>query len=142
MGQGRKHKSKPGKAHEKARTEESQAARAGEADEPSTSQGPVHPFPDEASGDEDTASTRGSKTFTDAQDKQIAAFFGKHRCFYDKTHPDYKNRKKRDALLKQFAQSMFASGKCVLSFENILHTIVFLLLMKRVMKLQLWNEKE
>ena len=49
------------------------------------------------------------------------------------THPDYKNKKKRNILIKQFAQSMFASGKCVLSFKYNLETIVFLLVMLRVM---------
>ena len=57
-----------------------------------------------------------SKPFTNEQDKQIAAFFGQHPCFYDMSHPDYKAKKKRNALIHQFAQSMFTSGKCVLSF--------------------------
>ena len=134
MGQGKKQKGKSGKARETSRREEPDTARAGEADEPSTSQEPEDPFDEGNSGDEDTSTPQLSKPFTDRQDKQIAAFFGQHPCFYDKTHPDYKNKKKRDALIKQFAQSMFMSGKCVLSFKYILHTIVFLLVMKRVMK--------
>ena len=133
MGQGKKHKGKSGKPRETSRREEPDTARAAEADEPSTSQEHEDSF-HEGSGDEDTATPQLSKPFTDRQDKKIAAFFDQHPCFYDKTHPDYKNKKKRDALIKQFAQSMFASGKCVLSFKYILHTIVFLLVMKRVMK--------
>ena len=31
---------------------------------------------------------------------QIAAFYAQHPMFYDKTHPDYKNKKKRDFLTK------------------------------------------
>ena len=136
MVQGKKHKGKSSRARETSMREEPNTARAGEADELSTSQEPEDPFPDEGnnSGDEDTATRQLSKPFTDRQDKQVAAFFGQYPCFYDKTHPDYKNKKKRDALIKQFAQFMFASGKCVFSFKYILHTVVFLLVMKRVMK--------
>ena len=52
MRQGKKHKAKikSGKPRETARREEPETARAGEADEPSTSQ-----EPGEDSGDEDTA---------------------------------------------------------------------------------------
>ena len=128
MGQGKKHKSKSGKPRETARREEPETARAGEADEPSTSQ-----EPGEDSGDEGTTTLKLSKPFTNRQDKQIAAFFGQHPCFYDMSHPDYKNKKKRNILIKQFAQSMFASGKCVLSFKYNLAPIVFLLVMLRVM---------
>ena len=120
MGQGKKHKSKSGKPRETARREEPETARAGEGDEPSTSQ-----EPGENSGDEDTATPKLSKPFTTRQDKQIAAFFGQYPCFYDMSHPDYKNKKKRNILIKQFAQSMFASGKCVLSFKYNLAPIVF-----------------
>ena len=108
--------------------------RAGEADEPSTSQEFEDKFDAGFSGDEDTSTLQLSKPFTDQQDKQIAAFFAEHPMFYDKTNPDYKNHKKRDFLTKQFAQSMFTSGKCVLSFKYILHRILFSLVMKRVMK--------
>ena len=128
MGQGKKQKSKSGKAHETTRREEPETARAGEADEPSTSQ-----EPGEDSGDEDTATLKLSKSFTNRQDKQIADFFGQHLCFYDMSHPDYKNKKKRNILIKQFAQSMFVSGKCVLSFKYNLEMMVFLLVMLRVM---------
>ena len=137
MVQGKKQKGKSSsRARETSMTEEPNTARAGEADEPSRSQDRRDPIPVEGnySGDEEISYQKLSKPFTDRQDKQIAAFFGEHPCFYDKTHPDYKNEKKRDALIKQFAQSMFASGKCVFSFKYILHTIVFLLVMKRVMK--------
>ena len=124
MRQGKKYKAKSGKPRETARREEPETARAGEADEPSTSQ-----EPGEDSGDEDTARPKLSKPFTNQQDKQIAAFFGQHPCFYDMSHPDYKNKKKRNILIKQFAQSMFTSGKCVLSFKFNLAPIVFLLVM-------------
>ena len=76
MGQGKKHKSKSGKPRETARREEPETARAGEADEPSTSQ-----EPGEDSGDEDTATPKLSKPFINRQDKQIAAFFSQHPCF-------------------------------------------------------------
>ena len=51
MGQGKKKKSKSGKARETARREEPETARAGEADEPSTSQ---EPGEEVNSGDEDS----------------------------------------------------------------------------------------
>ena len=125
MGQGKKQKSKSGKARETARREEPEKARAGEGDEPSTSQEPGEdPFSQVNSGDEDTATPKLSKPFTNRKDKQIAAFFGQRPCFYDMSHPDYKNKKKRNILIKQFAQSMFMSGKCVLSFKYNLEMIV------------------
>ena len=49
------------------------------------------------------------------------------RVFTTCPHPDYKNKKKRNVLIKQFAQSMFMSGKCVLSFNFNFAPIVFLL---------------
>ena len=122
MRQGKKHKAKSRKPRETARREEPETARAGEADEPSTSQ-----EPGQDSGDEDTACPKLSKPFTNQQDKQIAAFFGQHQCFYDMSHPDYRNKKKRKVLIQQFAQSMFMSGKCVLSFNFNFALIAFLL---------------
>ena len=134
MGQPKRTKDKNAKARETSRQEEGDTARAGEADEPSTSQEHEDPVDAGVSGDDDTSTKQLNKPFTDQQDKQIAAFFAKHPMFYDRTHPDYKNKKKRDFLTKQFAQSMFTSGKCVLSFKYIFHRILFLLVMKRVMK--------
>ena len=116
-----KQKAKSRKTRETARREEPETARAGEGDEPSTSQ-----ERGEDSGNEDTARPKLSKPFTNEQDKQIAAFFGQHPSFYDMSHPDYKN-KKRNVLIQQFAQSMFTSGKCVLSFNLNFALIVFLL---------------
>ena len=116
MGQPKRTKGKNAKARETSRREEGDTARAGEADEPSTSQEHEDPVDAGVSGDDDTSTQQLNKPFTDQQDKQIAAFFAKHPMFYDRTHPDYKNyKKKRDFLTKQFAQSMFTSGKCVLS---------------------------
>ena len=115
MVKGNKQKGKSSsKAREASPTEETNTARAGEGDEPSTSQDRRDPITVGAvgGGDEEISYQKLSKPFTDAQDRQIAVFFGRHPCFY-KTHPDYKNKKKRDALIKEFAQSMFASGKCV-----------------------------
>ena len=122
MGQGKKQKGKSGKSREAARREEPETARAGEGDEPSPSQ-----VPGQHSGDEDTARPKLSKPFTNEQDRQIAAFFGQHPCFYDMSHPDYKNKKKRTILIQQFAQSMFTSGKCVLAFNFNFALIAFLL---------------
>ena len=122
MRPGKKQKAKSGKTRETARREEPETARAGEGDEPSTSQ-----ERGEDSGDEDTGRPKLSKPVTNEQDKQIAAFFGQHPCFYDMSHPDYKNKKKRKVLTQQFAQSIFTSGKCVLSFHLNFALIVFLL---------------
>ena len=120
MRPGKKQKAKSGKTRETARREEPETARAGGRDEPSASQ------EREDIGDEDSGRPKLSKPFTNEQDKQIAAFFGQHPCFYDMSHPDYKNKKKRNALIQQFAQSMFTSGKCVLSFNFNVALIVFL----------------
>ena len=120
MRPGKKQKAKSGKTRETARREEPETARAGGGDEPSTSQ------EREDSGDEDTGRLELSKPFTNEQDKQIAAFFGQHPCFYDMSDPDYQNKKKRNALIQQFAQSVFTSGKCVLSFICNVALIVFL----------------
>ena len=123
MGQPKRTKGKNAKVCETSRREEGDTARAGEADEPSTSQEHEDPVNAGVSGDDDTSTQQLNKPFTDQQDKQIAAFFAKHPMFYDRTHPDYKNKKKRDFLTKQFAQSMFTSGKCVLSFKSSAWTI-------------------
>ena len=118
MPTGKKQKAKSGKTRE-TRTEEPATARAGVAG-PSTSQERAD------SADEDTGRPELSKSFTNEQDKQIAAFFGHHPCFYDMSHPDYTNKNKRRGLVLQFAQSMFTSGKCVLSFIFNVEPIVFL----------------
>ena len=130
---GKKTKGKITKPREPSRREQGDTARAGAGDEPSTSQQHEDPFDAGLSGD-DTSISLLSKPFTDRQDKQIAAFFAEHPMFYDKTNRDYKNQKKREFVLKQFAQSMFTSGKCVFSFNYFLHGILLLLVMKRVMK--------
>ena len=70
MGQGKKQKSKSGKARETASREEPETERAGKADEPSTSQEPGEdPFSHANSGDEDTATPKLSKPFTNRQCK-------------------------------------------------------------------------
>ena len=122
MRQGKKHKAKSGKSREAAGREEPETARAGGGDEPSPSQ-----VPRQDSGDEETARPQLSQPFTNEQDRQIAAFFSQHPCFYDMSHPDYKNKEKRTILVKQFAQSMFTSGKCVLAFNFNFALIPFLL---------------
>ena len=112
------------KTSDTQRTEEGATTRAGEADEPSTSQ--VEDAPVEMSGDDDGSTQQLSKPFTDQQDEQIAAFYGRYPMFYDMAHPDYKNKKHRDFVTKQFAQSLFPSGKCFLSFKYIFHRRVSL----------------
>ena len=106
-------------------TEGGATARTDEADEPSTSQREDAPV--EMSGDDDGSTQQLlNKPFTDQQDAQIAAFYGRNPMFYDMAHPDYKNKKRRDFLTKQFAQSLFPSGKCFLSFKYIFHRRVSL----------------
>ena len=118
MPPGKKQKPKSGKPRE-TRREEPATASAGGAG-PSTSQEHAD------SDDEDTGRPELSKPFTNEQDKQIAAFFGQHPCFYDMSHKDYKNKNKRRGLVLQFAQTMFTSGKCVLSFIFNVEPVVFL----------------
>ena len=119
-------KKKTNKPRGTSKKDDHDTARAGAADESSTSQAPQDPVR-EGSGDEDTVASLLSQPFTDQQDKAIAEFFSQHPCFYDMSHADYKNKRKRDGLLLEFAQSMFASGKCILSLKYIFHTVVFLL---------------
>ena len=117
MVKGNKQK-KSSKGREASPAWDTTTARAGDVDEPSTSQDPPDQLPLGAvgGGDEEISYQKLAKPFTDAQDRQIAVFFGQHPCFYDKTDQDYKNKKRREALIKQFAQTMFASGKCVCFF--------------------------
>ena len=130
MGPHKRTKDKNAKACETSRREEGDTARSGEADEPSTSQEHEDPVNAGVSGDDDTSTQQLNKPFTDQQDKLIAAFFAKHPMFYNRTHLDYKNKKKRDFFTKDFAQSMFTSDKCVVSFKYIFHRILFLIVMK------------
>ena len=80
-------------------TEEGTTARTDEANEPSTSQRVDAPV--EMSGDDDGSTQQLlNKPFTDQQDEQIAAFYGRNPMFHDMAHPDYKNKKLRDFLTK------------------------------------------
>ena len=72
-------------------------------------------------GDDDGSMQQLTSPFTTQQDEQIAAFFEEHKLFYDMAHGDYENKKKRDHLVLQFAQSLFPSGKCILSLQYIFH---------------------
>ena len=108
MPPGKKQKHKSGKPRE-TRREEPATGSAGVA-------GPSGIQEHADSGDENTVRPELSKPFTNEQDKQIAAFFSNHPCFYDMSHKDYKNKNKRRGLVLQFTESMFTSGKCVLSF--------------------------
>ena len=114
------------KTRETPRTEEGATAMAGEAEEPSTSQVQDVPVDAGVSGDDDGSTQQLSNPFTAQQDEQIAAFYRRYPMFYDMSHPDYKNKKKRDFVTKQFAQSLFPSGKCFLSFKYIFHRRVSL----------------
>ena len=106
-------------------TEGDATARTDEADELSTSQRENAPV--EMSGDDDGSTQQLlNKPFTDQQDEQIAAFYGRNPMFYDMAHTDYNNKKRRDFLTKQFTQSLFPSGKCFLSFKYIFHRKVSL----------------
>ena len=71
MGQPKRNKGKNAKARETSRREEGDTARAGEADEPSTSHERDDPVEAGVSGDDDTSTQQLSKPFTDPQDKQI-----------------------------------------------------------------------
>ena len=56
----------------------------------------------------------------DMQDK-IVEWYREHPMFYDKTHVDYKNRDKKDKLLKNFAKSLGMISK----YNLILIVVVF-----------------
>ena len=89
-----------------------QSATAGdEEEEASTSQRDELVEGDAAvTGDDDGSTQPLTSPFTAQQDEQFAAFFKKHKLFYDMGHGDYKNKKKRDHLVLRFAQSLFPSG--------------------------------
>ena len=82
------------KTRETPRTEEDVTARAGEAEESSTSQVQDVPVDAGVSGDDDGVTQQLSNPFTAQQDKQIAAFYGRYPMFYNMGHPDYKNKKR------------------------------------------------
>ena len=91
MPTGKKNKTKSGQTRV-TRREEEQTARAGGGEEPSTSR------EREDNGDEDTGRPELSKPFTNEQDKQIAAFFGQHPCFYDMSHPGLQKQEEEKGL--------------------------------------------
>ena len=70
-----------------------------------------------ASGDDDGSAQQLTIPFT-AQDKQTAAFFGKHQMFY-MAHPDYKNKRRSELLVLQLAQSLFPSGQYFFCHSSI-----------------------
>ena len=108
------------KTHTSPRKEQSTTA-GDEEEEQSTSQRDQLAEGDApVTGDDDGSMQQLTSPFTAQQDEQIAAFFEEHKLFYDMTHGDYKN-KKRDHLVLQFAQSLFPSGKCILSLQYIFH---------------------
>ena len=110
------------------RKEQSATARAGEEEEATISQREgLAQGNAGANGDDDGSAQQLTSQFTSQQDEQIAAFFGKHQLFYDMAHCDYKNKRKRELLVLQFAQSLFPSGKCfILSFQYIFYKRVSL----------------
>lgn len=69
------------------------------------------------SEEEDTvfpSSQQISSKVTEAQDELIASFFEDHPAFYDLTKPEYKNRVKKNALLKEAADEMRLTREFVL----------------------------
>ena len=54
-----------------------------------------------------------SEPFTDEQEEQITSFFEEHKFYYDMADSDYKNKRKRENLLLEFARTMFTHGKCI-----------------------------
>ena len=60
---------------------------------------------DEDDDDDDGSSTASATSgqYPLAIEQKIATFFEGHRLFWDMTDPDYKDRKRRNALLKEFA---------------------------------------
>ena len=104
------------------RKEQSATARAGDEEEEATTSQIEDLAQGDAgvSGDDDGSAQQFTMPFTAQQDKQISAFFGKHELFYNMAHCDYKNKRKRELLVLQFAQLLFPSGKCFfLSFQYI-----------------------
>ena len=120
---------KSGKAQGGSPVGETTLARAGDDDELSTSRRhedvPLEAGPGAVGGADEISYQKLSKPFTDAQDREIADFIGKHPCFYDSGHKDHRNKNGREALLRQLAHTMFASGKCVfLALKSSVHTVV------------------
>ena len=66
----------------------------------------------DAAGDGEKTEKQVGTVWTPKQDEQIAAFFKDNTLFYDMANSEYKNKKKRENLLLDLAQTMFQSGKC------------------------------
>ena len=66
-----------------------------------------------ASAEEQGTVQQQSGAFTTEQDDLIAKFFEENPFYYDRQQVDYKDKKKRDAKLYTFAESLgFTTGKC------------------------------
>ena len=63
------------------RREESTTVRAGEEEQPSTSQAEDAPVDAGVSGDDDGSTQQLSNPFTAQQDEQIAVFYGRYPMF-------------------------------------------------------------
>ena len=68
-------------------------------------------------------SEKAAHVWTPEEDEQIASFFEENSLFYDMTNSEYKNKKKRENLLLEFARTMFNSGK--FHFISVLSSSVF-----------------
>ena len=69
-----------------------------------------------AESDTESTTQQLDAPFTEQQDDLIAQFFEDHKYYYDMTEPDYKNKRKREHMLVDFARTLgFTTGKCISS---------------------------
>ena len=59
---------------------------------------------------------QSSGWFTEAQDEKIASYFEDLPAFYDMTNADYKNKVKKNALLKEFADKVGLDREYIYKF--------------------------
>ena len=121
----RKQQSATGGAEEEEQSQEQSEEQSQQRDESAEGDGGV------AAGDgEKTEKQIVGTLWIAEQDEQIAAFFKEHTLFYDMSHAEYKNKKKQEHLLLEFARTMFPSDKCNFSLKVIFVTIFVMNLLR------------
>lgn len=61
--------------------------------------------------------------FSTGQEEELVQFFQDHPSFYDQSHPDFKNRAKKERLLEKAAEEMKVTSLQVLTWFKSMRTI-------------------
>ncbi|XP_034048735.1 uncharacterized protein LOC117529938 [Thalassophryne amazonica] len=80
---------------------------------------------EEVSDGEDTARTTRKKfeVFSEAEEENLAEWFRSHPLFYDQTVKDFKNRQKKDRLLKEKGKELRVSGSDIMVWFKSKRTV-------------------